>query len=250
MIDQIDQFFSIIKTLGDFFRPCFGPHGLDKMIFDQFNNDLILTNNGQTMLKNLKELMNPQASKQIINWGNTISTENGDGIKTFYILLGDIIHQAHELLKEGIPIALILQGISLIKTTWREFSQSNNFHYSETPIDPASNQNFYRSNLSSLISGKISKENEEHLIAIVLDLINRLKPWINQPNFRWETAISLEFLPGTIIKDTQLMDGILISKDPVIESQLQSRGLINPRILLVRQKLYYEQPQTKDQNKK
>ena len=68
------------------------------------------------------------------------------------------------------------------------------------------------------------------LLLIVLDLINRLKPWINQPNFRWETAISLEFLPGTIIKDTQLMDGILISKDPVIESQLQSRGLINPRI--------------------
>jgi len=238
----LDLFLDTIETLGLLFQSSFGPLGNDKLLFDRMNNDLVITNDGSTILKNLDEMMEPQYCKQLLNWGKTLSRTNGDGIKTFYLLFGQIVHQFRDLLKEGIPRANLVESVLFMQKQWRKFILRPMFCLSPAKIKEPQ---FIDAYLRAILAGKLSKGNTSLIISMIQGLIEKIGHNLLNPAFEWEKNVAFELMPGGLVKDSQILPGIVLEKEPTTLSIVPPDGLRNARIMLIREKLYFDTPDKK-----
>lgn len=230
----------IVKILAEYFKTSFGPRGLDKLLFDKFNNNILVSNDGGTILKNLADQLNPKYSKFILNWGKILYENEKDGIKTFYIILSEFLKRIEELKALNFPNGLILDTINVINRNWVEFTEKNKT--TNIIIDPLNNENFVLNYLKSIIAGKLSNLNINHLSKLALETIKRLGNYCLTPWFYPEYSLKIELIPGALISDSKIINGTIIGKEPVNLSLIPPTGIENPRIILVRQKLYLDLP--------
>jgi len=252
---SLKSLYQIFFIIAEYFKSSFGPKGLDKLIQDKFNDIMIISNDGGTILDNLIDLMNLNnysIGKYAISWAKTIYAEESDYIKTFYILLAELLKYSLYLEEEGISRAIIINAIYLLKNLWNSFFNdskfifeysSNSSQLKNNSIKNENNQKVLFNIIKSSMSGKFSSSNIEHISKVVLEVINKMGNYILNPRFRPETFFQIEFIPGTTIKETKIFNGILIKKDPVNLSIFPSEGIKNPRIILIRQKLYIDLPE-------
>jgi T-complex protein 1 subunit gamma len=234
---EYQQLIQIIQIIGEFFKSSFGPKGLDKLLMDHANNDLLVTNDGGAILQDLTEYLNPEISKFVLNWGKILKRRQNDGIKSFYILFGEIMKIVSQLNDAGVSKFAIIEALRQLELYWMTFSKEKCFH-----LTKGNEFHTVKSILSSMLKGKISDVYLNVLLDIVIDVLSKVQDHISAPWFDCKDYIQTHFVPGSQIIDSVLLDGIVMDKLPVNTSFLSSNEIINPKILLIRQKLYIDLP--------
>ena len=235
--EDISRLTEVIEVVGALFSSAFGPKGLDKLIYDKFNDFMIITNDGATIIKQIDDLIEHYFGEYILHWGKALQKHTSDGIKTFYILIAGILKISSQLEKQGVARSTIIDALFFMKKKWKEFVQ----------LDFVKDQNvdlslIAKNVIKSSMFGKFSETNIEHLSTLSIKAIQRLKPLIHEPWFDILKEIQIELIPGTRIKDTQLMDGLIIAKVPDNYHSVNILDKKNPRIMLIEKKLYTDMP--------
>lgn len=110
-------------SFADLVRTTLGPRGMNKMVVNEATKEIILTNDGASIIKNVKSA-NPIAD---LFKNLAISQENaiGDGTTTSTIIAGQLLQNALVLMNKGIHPTTIINGYNLAKVRAMQFLENN-----------------------------------------------------------------------------------------------------------------------------
>jgi T-complex protein 1 subunit gamma len=144
------------------------------------------------------------------------------------------------MLNSGIPRGKIINAIIILQHYWAEILQSGEFkRHFESRADELA---FLEKYIASIMAGKLAPQNTTKIVNLTIDILKALGDYAQSPQFQLKKFFQIEFLPGTMVQESCLVDGILIAKEPTNLSRIPDNGIINPKILLIRQKLYFDMP--------
>ena len=106
---QESQKYNLIsgKLVTDIVKTSLGPRGMEKMYIDILGEETVTSHGGAFLRK--VDVIHP-AAKSVIEAVNTVDTHVGDGTTSAAILIGSLLHNAEELLKFGVPVAVIIRS--------------------------------------------------------------------------------------------------------------------------------------------
>ncbi|MCZ0860594.1 MAG: thermosome subunit alpha [Methanocorpusculum sp.] len=99
------------KVLGNTVRTTLGPRGMDKMLVTQGSDDIVITNDGATILHQI-HVQHPGA-KLVVEVAETQDDECGDGTTTAVVMVGSFMEQAENLIDTGVHPSVIAKGYNL-----------------------------------------------------------------------------------------------------------------------------------------
>ncbi|HJK49468.1 MAG TPA: thermosome subunit alpha [Methanocorpusculum sp.] len=99
------------KVLGNTVRTTLGPRGMDKMLVTQGSDDIVITNDGATILHQI-HVQHPGA-KLVVEVAETQDDECGDGTTTAVVMVGSFMEQAENLIDAGVHPSVIAKGYNL-----------------------------------------------------------------------------------------------------------------------------------------
>jgi chaperonin GroEL (HSP60 family) len=103
-------------------RTTLGPRGMNKMVIDEGANEIILTNDGATIVGHMRG-GNP-IIELFKNLSHSQEVAIGDGTTTATILAGQLLQNALFLINKGIHPTVIIHGYSLAKIEAMKFLES------------------------------------------------------------------------------------------------------------------------------
>ena len=99
------------QILASIVRTTLGPKGMDKMLVDKKMGDVVVTNDGATILQEM-DIAHP-AAKMLVEIARKQEHVVGDGTTTVVIIAGELLKKAQELYEDGTAIPTILMGYRL-----------------------------------------------------------------------------------------------------------------------------------------
>jgi len=225
---QDSQKYNLIsgKLVTEIVKTSLGPRGMEKMYIDILGEETI-TKHGAAFLRKV-DVLHP-AAKSVIEAVNTVDTHVGDGTTSAAILIGSLLSHAEELLKIGIPVAVITRGyersLDYALEILDEIKIKSSIRDKET----------MRKLLTTCLEGKAIFELQEENTKIV-DII--LEAICDITNFETGQVdiddIKIEEKIGNVT-DIELIKGTVIDK--TIDSSAMPRTINNAKILLINESL-------------
>ncbi|KAF7684236.1 T-complex protein 1 subunit eta [Astathelohania contejeani] len=102
---QLISNIEIWSSIAEYLKTTLGPYGMDKMFVK--GNDLLITNDGATILKNM-QLSHP-AGKLLASISEAQDKEVGDGTTSVVVLASAILCSLKPLIKEDFPLEIIVE---------------------------------------------------------------------------------------------------------------------------------------------
>jgi len=194
------------RIIAEAVRTTLGPKGMDKMLVDSLG-DITITNDGVTILKEM-DVEHP-AAKMVIEVAKTQDNEVGDGTTTAVVIAGELLKKAEELLDEEIHPTVIAKGYRLAANKAMEIL--DNIAIS---ID-VENDEMLKKVAKTAITGKHAEVAVDHLAELVVRAAKKVAEKVDGRYKVDEDNIKLEKRYGGSVKDTQLVEGIVIDKEVV-----------------------------------
>ena len=196
----------VAKVIAEAMRSSLGPRGMDKMLVDSFG-DVTITSDGATILKEM-EVEHPVA-KMLVEVAKAQDAEVGDGTTTVVVLAGELLAKAEELLEKEVHPSIIIDGYKKAAVKALEV-------YDQIAI-PVSieDRETLKKIAKTAMSAKVVSEDADYLAGIVVDAVLRVA---EQVNGKWTVDldnIKLEKKEGQSIRDTSIIDGIVLDKEVV-----------------------------------
>jgi thermosome len=196
----------VAKVIAEAMRSSLGPRGMDKMLVDSFG-DVTITSDGATILKEM-EVEHPVA-KMLVEVAKAQDAEVGDGTTTVVVLAGELLARAEELIEKEVHPSIIIDGYKKAAVKALEV-------YDQIAI-PVSieDKETLRKIAKTSMSAKVVSEDADYLAGIVVDAVLRVA---EQVNGKWTIDldnIKLEKKEGQSIRDTSIIDGIVLDKEVV-----------------------------------
>ncbi len=194
----------VAKAIADAVRTTLGPKGMDKMLVDSLG-DIVITNDGATILKEI-DVAHP-VGKMMVEVAKVQDTEVGDGTTSAVVLAGELLHKAEELLEQNVHPTIITNGYRLAAEKALELLP-------ELGIKVDSDE-LLKDIAMTAMTGKNVAEAKEYLADIAVKAIKAIaeekdgKTVVNVDN------VKVEKKQGGGIKDTELIDGIILDKEKV-----------------------------------
>ncbi|WP_368408617.1 thermosome subunit beta [Halorussus salilacus] len=190
------------RAVADAVRSTLGPKGMDKMLVDSMG-DVTITNDGVTILKEM-DIDNPTA-EMIIEVAETQEDEAGDGTTTAVAVTGELLKNAEDLLEQDIHPTAIIKGFHLASEKARE--EIDNVAEDVDTDD----EELLRKVAETSMTGKGAELNKEVLSDIIVRAVQQVTV---------EGTVDLEFIKtetqtGRSSGESELLEGAVISKDPV-----------------------------------
>ena len=198
---------SAARAVAESVRSTLGPKGMDKMLVDSMGS-VTITNDGVTILKEM-DIDNPTA-EMIIEVAETQEDEAGDGTTTAVSVAGELLKNAEDLLEQDIHPTAIIKGFHLASDQARQ--EVGDISGDVEPDD----EELLRSVAETSMTGKGAELNKEHLSRLIVDAVRK----VTVENDDGGHVVDLEFLntetqTGHSSGDSDLLEGAVISKDPV-----------------------------------
>ncbi len=194
----------VAKAIADAVRTTLGPKGMDKMLVDSLG-DIVITNDGATILKEI-DVAHP-VGKMMVEVAKVQDTEVGDGTTSAVVLAGELLHKAEELLEQNVHPTIITNGYRLAAEKALELLP-------ELGIKVDSDE-LLKEIAMTAMTGKNVAEAKEYLADIAVKAVKAVaeekdgKTAVNVDN------IKVEKKQGGGIKDTELIDGVILDKEKV-----------------------------------
>jgi archaeal chaperonin len=194
------------KLISEIVKSSIGPRGMDKMLVDSLG-DVTITNDGATMLKEI-DVQHP-AAKMLVEVSKTTDNEVGDGTTSAVVLAGALLEKAEELLDKDVHPTVIVDGYS--KASKKAMEALEEMAENVTPNDKAWLVKVARTSMQTKL---VFKEAEE-LAALVVDATLAVAEKAEK-GYRVDIDnVKVEKKPGGSLKDTKLIQGIVLDKEVV-----------------------------------
>jgi len=209
---------SDVKRVLHFIKTSLGPKSMDKLLINE-NGGLKITNDGSTILKNIKKdgiviyILNEICS--------VIDQEIGDGTTTLCCLVGELIIESEKLININVHPQLIIQGFRLAAKEAIKVIDKCSFDNSE-------NYELFCADLLDIakttINSKIVATQKELFARIALKAVLKLKGSTDL------NRINIIKKCGGSLKDSFLDDGFILDKSLSLH---QPKKIKNAKILIV-----------------
>ncbi|CDG64846.1 MAG: archaeal chaperonin [Methanobacterium sp.] len=188
------------KVLAETVRTTLGPKGMDKMLVDGLG-DIVVTNDGVTILKEM-DIEHP-AAKMLVEVAKTQEDEVGDGTTTAVIIAGELLKKAEGLLDQEIHPTIVAMG-------YRQAAEKAQEILNVIAIDAEDRDTLMKVAMTAM-TGKGTEKAREPLAELVVGAVKQVEEngEIDQDH------IKIEKKDGATIDDSQLVNGVIIDKEPV-----------------------------------
>ena len=194
------------KLISEIVKSSIGPRGMDKMLVDSLG-DVTITNDGATMLKEI-DVQHP-AAKMLVEVSKTTDNEVGDGTTSAVVLAGALLEKAEELLDKNVHPTVIVDGYS--KASRRAIEALEGVAEQVTPEDKDWLQKVAKTSMQTKL---VFKEAEE-LAKLVVDATLAVAEKADGGHRVDIDNVKVEKKPGGSLKDTKLIQGIVLDKEVV-----------------------------------
>lgn len=195
------------KAVAEAVRTTLGPKGMDKMLVDSMG-DVVITNDGATILKEM-DIEHPGA-KMIVEVAKTQDAEVGDGTTTAAVLAGEFLTKAEDLLESGVHPTVIASGYRLAADQATKIIDT--ITISAAPEDTETLQKI----AATAITGKGAEAQKDHLSKLAVKAVKSVAERSEDGKITVDIEdIKVEKRPGGSIKDSEIIDGVIVDKERV-----------------------------------
>jgi len=210
------------KLIAEIVKTSLGPRGMDKMLVDSLG-DVTITNDGATMLKEI-DVQHP-AGKMVVEVSKTTDNEVGDGTTSAVVLAGALLEKAEELLDQNVHPSIIVDGYTKAA---RKASEA--LAEVAEKVNPENREWLIKVARTSMQTKLVSRE-AESLAELVVDAVLAIAEKSDKGHKADIDNVKVEKKPGGSLKDTRLVNGIILDKE-VVHSGMPKR-VENAKIALV-----------------
>ena len=193
------------KAVADAVRSTLGPKGMDKMLVDSMG-DVVITNDGATILKEM-DIEHP-AAKMIIEVAKTQEQHCYDGTTSAVVLSGELLKRSEDLIEQNVHPTVICEGFRLAAEKAVGCLES---HGISTKNDNAVLMEVAKTSLTGKSAGAV----KSFLADICVRAVNSVGTIEDGERMVDLSDIKVEKRQGGSIKDSTLVDGIILDKERV-----------------------------------
>ena len=210
------------KIVAETVKSALGPKGMDKMLVDSFG-DVTITSDGRTILDEM-DIQHP-AAKMMVEVSKTQDNEAGDGTTTAVVLAGELLSKAEELIGKNIHPTIIIDGYKKASQKALEVLEKI-----AIPAESSTEEYLKKAAMTSMAS-KLVAEHREYLADLAVKAILAVA---EKEDGKYKVDIDdvkVEKKPGKSLKDTKLIQGIVLDKE-IVHSGMPKR-VENAKIALL-----------------
>ncbi len=193
------------KAVADAVRSTLGPKGMDKMLVDSIG-DVVITNDGATILKEM-DIEHP-AAKMIIEVAKTQEQHCYDGTTSAVVLAGELLKRSEDLIEQNVHPTIICEGFRLAA---EHAIHSLDQHGLATEHD----DNMLLEVAKTSLTGKSAGAVKAFLADICVRAVNAVGRIEDDERLVDLDDIKVEKRQGGSIRDSTLVDGIILDKERV-----------------------------------
>ena len=193
------------KAVADAVRSTLGPKGMDKMLVDSIG-DVVITNDGATILKEM-DIEHP-AAKMIIEVAKTQEQHCYDGTTSAVVLAGELLKRSEDLIEQNVHPTIICEGFRLAA---EHAIQSLDQHGLATGHDDKMLLEVAKTSLTGKSAGAV----KAFLADICVRAVNAVGRIEDDERLVDLDDIKVEKRQGGSIRDSTLVDGIILDKERV-----------------------------------
>jgi len=192
------------KIVAETVKSCLGPKGMDKMLVDSFG-DVTITSDGRTILDEM-DIQHP-AAKMMVEVAKTQDNEAGDGTTTAVIIAGELLNKAEELIEKNVHPTIIIDGYKKAQEKTLEILEKM-----AIPVD-LNTQEYVKKVAMTSMASKLVAEHREYLADLAVKSIFQVAEKQGDSYKVDVDDVKVEKKPGESIRDTKLIQGIVLDKD-------------------------------------
>ncbi|MBP66284.1 MAG: thermosome subunit [Euryarchaeota archaeon] len=193
------------KAVADSVRSTLGPKGMDKMLVDSMG-DVVITNDGATILKEM-DIEHP-AAKMIIEVAKTQEQHCYDGTTSAVVLSGELLKRSEDLIEQNVHPTVICEGFRLAAEKAIALLDSHG-------ISTEGNDEVLLEVAKTALTGKSAGAVKAFMADICVRAVNAVGVVDEGERLVDLSDIKVEKRQGGSIKDSSLIDGILLDKERV-----------------------------------
>ncbi len=208
------------KAVADAVRTTLGPKGMDKMLVDSMG-DVVITNDGATILKEM-DIEHP-AAKMIIEVAKTQEQHCHDGTTTAVVIAGELLKRSEDLIDQNVHPTVICEGFRLACERAVNLLENHSIKVDdeETLAEVA----------KTALTGKSAGAVKAFLADICVNAVMSVGNEEDGVRSVDLDDIKVEKKQGGSIKDSTLVDGIILDKERVHSGM--PRSVADAKIALI-----------------
>ena len=191
------------KAVSDSVRSTLGPKGMDKMLVDSMG-DVVITNDGATILKEM-DIEHP-AAKMIIEIAKTQEQHCFDGTTSAVVIAGELLKRSEDLVEQNVHPTVICEGFRLASDKAADLIDSHAINVDEEKLHEVA---------KTALTGKSAGAVKEFLADISVRAVLAVAQDTDDGVVVDLDDIKIEKKQGGSIKDSTLVDGIILDKERV-----------------------------------
>ncbi|KAI8592653.1 T-complex protein 1 subunit beta [Geranomyces variabilis] len=205
-------------AVGDLVKSTLGPKGMDKILQSMGTGQIMVTNDGATILKSIA--LDNAAAKVLVNISKVQDDEVGDGTTSVCVLAAELLREGEKLVHQHIHPQTIIEGYRIASATAYKALE-------DSAIDNSQNAESFRKDLINIarttLSSKVLSQDKEYFANMAVDAVLRLKGSTNLDN------IQIIKKPGGKLMDSILSEGFILDKKIGVN---QPKRITNAKILI------------------
>ena len=207
------------KAVADAVRTTLGPKGMDKMLVDSMG-DVVITNDGATILKEM-DIEYP-AAKMIIEVAKTQEQHCFDGTTSAVVIAGELLKRSEDLIEQNVHPTVICEGFRLASDKAVELLESHSIGADTSTLHEVA---------KTALTGKSAGAVKAFLADICVDAVQAVAREDDGEVVVDLDDVKVEKKQGGSIKDSTLVDGIILDKERVHSGM--PRSVSNAKIALI-----------------
>ncbi|KAI1370961.1 chaperonin Cpn60/TCP-1 family [Hypoxylon crocopeplum] len=157
-------------AVGDLVKSTLGPKGMDKILQSASTSEIMVTNDGATILKSIA--LDNAAAKVLVNISKVQDDEVGDGTTSVAVLAAELLREAEKLVDKKIHPQTIIEG-------YRIASQAALRALEGSAVDHSKNPEAFKKDLLAIarttLSSKVLAQDRDLFAKLAVEAVLRLK---------------------------------------------------------------------------
>ena len=207
------------KAVADAVRTTLGPKGMDKMLVDSMG-DVVITNDGATILKEM-DIEHP-AAKMIIEVAKTQEQHCFDGTTSAVVIAGELLKRSEDLIEQNVHPTVICEGFRLASDKAVELLEGHSIDADTSTLHEVA---------KTALTGKSAGAVKAFLADICVDAVQAVAREDDGEVIVDLDDVKVEKKQGGSIKDSTLVDGIILDKERVHSGM--PRSVADAKIALI-----------------
>ncbi|TKA45405.1 putative T-complex protein 1 subunit beta, partial [Friedmanniomyces simplex] len=157
-------------AVGDLVKSTLGPKGMDKILQSASTGEILVTNDGATILKSIA--LDNAAAKVLVNISKVQDDEVGDGTTSVAVLAAELLREAEQLVNQKIHPQTIIEGYRIASAAALKALEAE-------AVDNSADKERFRKDLNAIarttLSSKVLAQDRDYFANLAADAVLRMR---------------------------------------------------------------------------